>query len=68
MSRRVHVVPTQQLTTQIYLGKVPETEAVRWIENIYASRNREGVEVEKIFISVTRGTDSSKWYLAYSIG
>lgn len=23
-------------TTQIYLGKVPDTEAMRWIENIYA--------------------------------
>jgi len=23
-------------TTQIYLGKVPDTEAMRWIENLYA--------------------------------
>ena len=22
-------------TTQIYLGKVPDTEAMRWIENLY---------------------------------
>jgi integrase/recombinase XerD len=23
-------------TTQIYLGKVPDTDAMRWIENLYA--------------------------------
>ncbi len=23
-------------TTQIYLGKVPDTESMRWIENLYA--------------------------------
>jgi len=38
-----------KMPEKIYLGKVPDTEAMRWIENIYAQRNREGVEVKRIF-------------------
>jgi hypothetical protein len=28
--------PCQPFNDQIYLGKVPDTEAMRWIENLYA--------------------------------
>jgi len=33
--RKIILRHANLLTTQIYLGKVSDTEAMRWIENIY---------------------------------
>jgi len=38
---------------QIYLGKVPDTEAMRWIENLYTKTNLPGVRAKKAFILET---------------
>ena len=33
---KIILQPANLSMTQIYLGKVPDTEAMRWIENLYA--------------------------------
>jgi len=38
---------------QGYLGKVPDTEAMRWIENLYIKTNLSGVRAKKAFILET---------------